>query len=152
MNQLLFDILPIDFILERSKNYLNKNYQYLIGELKEKSKVELFKNQLIDLEKYAIENKIEDIPINWYFLDVLKSLLLFNPDENKIEFIKNLFKQVTLINNSLGITNLQFESNGFEYNIHLNLNDILGLHCGDHVVFNQNNQYHTWEPNFIKAL
>ena len=58
MNQLLFDILPIDFILERSKNYLNKNYQYLIGELKDKSKVELFKNELLDLEKHALENNI----------------------------------------------------------------------------------------------
>jgi len=152
MNQLLFDILPIDFILERSKNYLNKNYQYLIGELKDKSKVELFKNELLDLEKHALENNIADIPINWYVLDILKTLLLFKPDENKIEFIKNLFEQVTLNNNSLGISNLQFESNGFEYNIPLNLNDILGLHFGDNVVFNQDNQYHRWEPNFIKAL
>ena len=77
MNQLLFDILPIDFILERSKNYLNKNYQYLIGELKDKSKVELFKNELLDLEKHALENNIADIPINWYVLDILKTLLLF---------------------------------------------------------------------------
>ena len=78
MNQLLFDILPIDFILERSKNYLNKNYQYLIGELKDKSKVELFKNELLNLEKHALENNIADTPINWYFLDILKTLLLYS--------------------------------------------------------------------------
>jgi hypothetical protein len=152
MKELLFDILPIDFVLEKSKNYLNKNYQYLIGELKRNAQYAIYEHYLIKLESLAIENKIEDSPINWYFLDVLRSLKLNLPDVNKGKLILTLFKKVALGDNEIGFLDYCFESNGFVYNIPLNLVDKLELKYGNYKIFNNISSYEAWDSSFIKAL
>ena len=88
MNQLLFDILPIDFILERSKNYLNKNYQYLIGELKDKSKVELVNMAYQEIIEYqnSIRDSSEEI-INFEYR-------IFGDEEKKVIGIKQRIDEI----------------------------------------------------------
>lgn len=152
MKELLFDILPIDFVLEKSKNYLNKNYQFLIGELKQNKQYTNYEFYFIKLESLAVENKIEDSPINWFFLDVLRSLKLNLPDNNKNNLILNLFKKVTLGENEIGLLDYSFESNGFVYNIPLNLVNKLELTYGNYKIFNNIINYENWDTSFIKAL
>jgi hypothetical protein len=152
MKELLFDILPIDFVLERSKNYLNKNYQYIIGELKQNSQYTIYELYFKRLETLAEHNKIDDSPLNWYFLDVLRSLKLNIPDITKSNLILSLFKKVALGENEIGLSDFQFESNGFSYNIPLNLVDKLELKYGNNKIIKHITSYENWDSNFIKAL
>lgn len=151
MNQLLFDILPIDFILDRSKIFLNKNYQYVLGELKNYETTISFRQNILELEAMSLCNEIEDKPLNWYFLDVLRSLQIFQPDVTKVNLINNLFDEVKSSGSLDQISNYQYESNGFTYNIPLNLIDSLGLKYGNYNIFNNIEKYQNWESNFIKA-
>jgi hypothetical protein len=152
MKELLFDILPIDFVLERSKNYLNKNYQYIIGKLMQNSQYTIYEFYLKKLETLAEHNNIDESPINWYFLDVLRSLKLNMPDITKSNLILALFKKVVLGDNEIGLSDFQFESNGFNYNIPLNLVDKLELKYGNYKIINHITSYQNWDSYFIKAL
>lgn len=152
MKQLLFDILPLEFVLENSKIYLNKKYEYTLSKLNKEVRSKLSETSLISLATKAKNNQIEDNPISWYCLNVLKSLSLFEPALNKIDFIKNVIEQVDTGQNVLDIANYDYESNGFRYKIPVDLDRILSLKFDGINTLDKIEQYENWELAFIKAL
>jgi hypothetical protein len=152
MKQLLFDILPLEFVLENSKIYLNKKYEYTLSKLNKEERSFLREVSLISLENKAKNNQIEDNPMSWYCLNVLQSLSLFKPALNKIDFIKIVIEQVDTGQNVLNISNYDYESNCFRYQIPVDLGRILGFNFDGINTLDEIEQYEKWEPSFIRAL
>ncbi len=152
MKQLLFDILPIDFVIDNSKLYLNKKYEYILDQLKYEVTSILNKDSLSSLKEKAKQSSIEDNPINWYCLNVLGSLIQLNPSIDKIEFINKVIEQADTGQNVLNVSIYDYESNGFQYNIPLDINNVLNLNFDGIETFNEIDQYEKWESVFIKAL
>ena len=87
MNQLLFDILPIDFILERSKNYLNNRDlfdQMVLSKEQDKltrdaeKMLILLAEKAINRMRYVSEDDRNDC-LQFAILDLLKYWRNFNP-------------------------------------------------------------------------
>ena len=152
MNQLLFDTLPLDFLINQSKYYLNKKFEYVFKCLSTEIKKIIECNSLANLEISAQEIKIEDLPISWYCLNVLQSLSIDKPSENRIHFIKEIIKQTDSVECIIDFSTHKFKSNGFKYEIPINLNEKLNLYFGNYSTFQSITEYDEWENYFIKAI
>ena len=52
--------------------------------------------------------EIKDLPISWYCLNVLQSLSVEKPREDRIHFIKNVFQQTDLGGNVIDFLTYDF--------------------------------------------
>ena len=73
MSKLLFELLPSDVLMNKSKNFLNKSIWYHANEIKNSNKT-LFSNEIKKIIELSIKNEISDTPFSWYALNTVKYL------------------------------------------------------------------------------
>lgn len=154
MNNFLFDILPVINCLENSKQYLNHSYFFHLN--KSLSNKQLFKGLEFDnlniLLQRSLEKKIENNSVNYFTLNVLKSIN--NSDKHqskeKVIWINSLIKLV--INNEVPHNILDFESNNFKYKIPIGIEEVLNIDFGEWETLKSENKYNEWEQIFGESL
>jgi hypothetical protein len=155
MENLLFDILPISFSKNKSQIYLNKSINYLSEELQKKETI-LDKSLICNLSLKSKENELQDSYLSWFTLSILRSICHEpNIEIKNLEFIENIFFDLLNENTceeKLGIQNLYFNSNGFEYKIPLNLPEKLKMSFDNWKEFESEDLYNKWELKFLKSL
>ena len=73
MSKLLFELLPSDVLMDKSKNFLNKSIWYHANEIKN-SNNKLFSNEIKKIIELSSKNEISDTPFSWYALNTVKYL------------------------------------------------------------------------------
>lgn len=152
MKGLLFDTLPLDLLINKSKYYLNKKYEYYFSKMPDNIRKTFNGTAFSSIESKSKNLEIKDLPISWYCLNVLQSLSMEKPREDRIHFIKNVFKQTDLGDNDIDFLTYDFSSNEFRYKIPINLNKKLNLNFGSISTLESIQEYEKWEIEFIKAL
>lgn len=152
MSRLLFDTLPLDFLIQQSKYYLNKKFEFVFKGLSADIRKIIECNSLENLEIRAQKIEINDLPLSWYCLNVLQSLSVDKPSEDRIDFIKEIIKQTDSVECVIDFSTHKFKSNGFKYEIPINLNQKLNLDFGNYSTFQTIKEYDEWENHFIKAI
>jgi len=152
MKGLLFDTLPLDLLINKSKYYLNKKFEYYLSIMPDNIRKTFKGTTFSSIELKSKKLEIKDLPISWYCLNVLQSLSVEKPRKDKIHFIKNVFQQTDLGNNVINFLTYDFSSNEFRYKIPINLNKKLNLNFGSISTLETIQEYEKWEIEFIKAL
>ena len=93
MSKLLFELLPLNVIKDKSKNFLNKSIWYHANEIKN-SNNRLFSNEIKKIIELSSTNEILDMPLSWYTLNLVKNLRLkeLNVGDNH-DLTRNLLNQ-----------------------------------------------------------
>lgn len=152
MSHLLLDILPLDYLFERSKYYLNKKFEFVFQNLSFDKRKTFGNSSILNLELKARELKIEDHPISWYCLNVIQSISVDKVSKDRRHFISKVIQHTDLLEDVIDFKTHKFESNGFKFNIPIKLNEKLNLNFGENLTLQTLEEYDKWENYFIQAL
>ena len=156
MSKLLFDLLPSDTLMEKSKNFLNKSIWYHAKKIKN-SNNELFSNEIKQIIALSEKNKIEDTPFSWYVLNNIKYLRSkeLNDNDNYNLIRKILHQSLNEQDNILGINYLNIphiNEKISKITIPQNLVETLKIEYDDWKVFENESLYIEWATDFRKAV
>jgi len=153
MNLLLFDIFDIDTSLRGSETYLNKSFEYVVQNYPKQNHDLLTEEVLRYVREESNKKQIKDTPLNWFTLNVLKSLKVNNGIISDKDFINSIFHNfLNPDSNTLGVNSLNFTSNSFSYSIPVNLCQSIKLEFQDWQTFNSAEIYEEWEQYFASAV
>ena len=156
MSKLLFELLPLNVIKDKSKNFLNKSIWYHANEIKN-SNNRLFSNEIKKIIELSSTNEILDMPLSWYTLNLVKNLRLkeLNVGDNH-DLTRNLLNQsFNDTENLLGIKYLTLSNINkkvAEIKIPINLIEALKVDYDSWKVFKSEESYIEWTDNFKKAV
>ncbi len=156
MSKLLFELLPSDVLMDKSKNFLNKSIWYHANEIKN-SNNKLFSNEIKKIIELSSKNEISDTPFSWYALNTVKYLRSkeLNDSDNH-DLTRNILNQsFNDKENVLGIKYLTLSDINkkiSEIKIPHNLVDVLQVDYDSWKVFKSEESYIEWADNFKKAV
>ncbi len=156
MSKLLFELLPSDILMDKSKNFLNKSIWFHANEI-DNSNNKLFSNEIKAIIELSSKNKISDTPFSWYALNTVKYLRSNELNDNdNYDLTKNILNQA--LDETENILNIEYltlsdiDKKISEIKIPLNLVDVLQVKYDSWKVFESEDLYIEWNDNFRKAV